>query len=64
MTDYAIEFRLLISQKVKTAYKTLTFQGVTWRKLTTTGLLILILFNHYLSRGSLIGSSGFGIVPI
>ena len=44
MTDYAIEFRLLISQKVKTAYKTLTSLSVTWRKLTTAGLLILILF--------------------
>ena len=64
MTDYAIEFRLLISQKVKTAYKTLTSLGVTWRKLTIAGLLILILFNYYLSRGSLIGSSGFRIVPI
>ena len=40
--DSSLIFRLLIFQKVKSAYKTLTSPCVTLRKLSTAGLLILI----------------------
>ena len=40
--DSCLIFRLLILQKVKSAYKTLTSPCVTLRKLSTAGLSILI----------------------
>ena len=47
--DSCLIFALLISQNVKTAHGALTFPGAKLRKLTTAGLLILILLNCYSS---------------